>query len=103
MKINKILIVLGEPQSTFSEILLKYFNSKEFSKNKKKIILIGSKTLFQKQMKKLKFNFKLKLINDLKEASIKEINFLNVNYNNKKIFSKISTLEFTCPFYYPFL
>ena len=36
MKINKILIILGEPQSTFSEILFKYFNSKEYSKNKKK-------------------------------------------------------------------
>ena len=36
MKVNKILIILGEPQSTFSEILFKYFNSKEFSKNKKK-------------------------------------------------------------------
>jgi len=37
MKINKILIILGEPHSTFSEILFKYFNSKEFSKNKKKL------------------------------------------------------------------
>mgnify|MGYP001402084558 CR=1 FL=1 len=91
MKVNKILIVLGEPQSTFSEILLKYFTSKEFSKNKKKIILIGSKILFQKQMRKLKFNFKLKTINHLKEAVFKELNILNVNYNNKKIFSKISS------------
>ena len=30
MKINKILIILGEPNSTFSEILFKYFKSKEF-------------------------------------------------------------------------
>ena len=36
MKIDKILIILGEPNSTFSEILFKYFNSKEFLKNKKK-------------------------------------------------------------------
>ena len=54
MKINKILIILGEPQSTFSEILFKYFNSKEYSKNKKKIILIGSTSLMEKQMRKLK-------------------------------------------------
>ena len=53
MRVNKILIVLGEPQSTFSEILLKYFYSKEFLKNKTKIILIGSIILFEKQMKKL--------------------------------------------------
>ena len=31
-----ILVVLGEPNSTFSEILFKYFKSKKFKKNKKK-------------------------------------------------------------------
>ena len=67
MKINKILIILGEPNSTFSEILFKYFNSKEFLKNKKKIILIGSKSLFEKQMRKLKFNFNLRSINTLND------------------------------------
>ena len=91
MKINKILIILGEPQSTFSEILFKYFNSKEFSKNKKKIILIGSMSLLQKQMKKLKFNLNLNLINKINEAKNNELNILNINYNNKKIFSKISS------------
>tara|TARA_Y100000741_G_scaffold242777_1_gene186052 strand:+ start:24 stop:989 length:966 start_codon:yes stop_codon:yes gene_type:complete len=91
MKVNKILIVLGEPQSTFSEILYKYFKSKESSKNKKKIILIGSENLFHEQMKKLKFNIKLNSIKNLKEAEINKINILNVNYNNKKIFSKISS------------
>ena len=91
MKINKILIILGEPQSTFSEILFKYFSSKEFSKNEKKIILIGSISLLQKQMKKLKFNLNLKIINNLKEAKINELNILNINYNNQKIFSKISS------------
>ena len=91
MRVNKILIVLGEPQSTFSEILLKYFYSKEFSKNKKKIILIGSKILFEKQMKKLKFNFNLKKIINLEEAEFNKLNILNVNYNNQKIFSKISS------------
>ena len=91
MKINKIIIILGEPQSTFSEILFKYFNSKEFSKNKKKIILIGSLNLLQKQMKKLKFKLNLKLINNINEAKNNELNILNINYNNKKIFSKISS------------
>ncbi len=91
MRINKIIIILGEPQSIFSEILFKYFNSKEFSKNKKKIILIGSITLLQKQMKKLKFNLNLKLINNINDAKNNEINILNINYNNQKKFSKISS------------
>jgi len=91
MKINKVLVILGEPQSTFSEILFKYFNSKEFLKSKKKIILIGSMSLLQKQMKKLKFNSNLKLINNIDEANNSKLNIINVNYNNKKIFSKISS------------
>jgi len=91
MKINKILIILGEPQSTFSEILFKYFNSKEFLKNKKKIILIGSISLMKKQMKKLKFNLNLNSIENIKEAKINELNILNINYNSQKIFSKISS------------
>ncbi len=91
MRINKIIIILGEPQSIFSEILFKYFNSKEFSKNKKKIILIGSMSLLQKQMKKLKFNLNLKLIININDAKNNEINILNINYNNQKNFSKISS------------
>ena len=91
MKINNILIILGEPQSTFSEILFKYFISKEFKKSKKKIILIGSRLLLLKQMKKLKFSFNFNTINDLREAHLNRLNIFNVNYNNQKIFSKISS------------
>jgi Pyridoxal phosphate biosynthesis protein len=42
-------------------------------------------------MKKLKFNLNLKEIYNLKEAKIEKLNILNVNYNNKKVFSKISS------------
>ena len=90
MKINKILVVLGEPQSTFSEILFKYFSSKQFSKNKKKIILIGSHDLLRKQMKKLKFNLLLNLIQNPEKAKINKLNILNKKYNIKKIFCDIS-------------
>ena len=44
-----------------------------------------------KQMKKLKFKLILNLINNLEESKINKINILNVNYNNKKIFSKITS------------
>ena len=37
MNINHILIVMTEPKSVFLEILFKYFKSKKFKKNKKKI------------------------------------------------------------------
>tara|TARA_A100001011_G_scaffold400609_1_gene516784 strand:+ start:3895 stop:4860 length:966 start_codon:yes stop_codon:yes gene_type:complete len=91
MNSNIILIVLGEPNSIFSEILFKYFKSKEFIKNKNKIILIGNKELFKKQMKKLKYSFYLNEIFEIKGALKKKINIINIQYNFKKIFSKINS------------
>ena len=83
MKVNKILIVMGEPQSIFSEILFKYFVSKDFYVNKKIIILIGDKNLLQSHMKKLKYNLHLNLIEDINDASLRKVNILNVKYKNR--------------------
>jgi len=93
MIINKILIVLGEPNSTFSEILFKYFNSKEFLKNKKKIILIGSMSLLIRQMKILKVKLKtnLNVIENIEDIHVKKLNIININYNHKNNFSRISS------------
>ncbi len=91
MSTNKILIILGEPNSTFSEVLFKYFKSKFFKHNKNKIILIGNKKLFQSQMIKLKYNFKIKEISSLKKYTAKVINIINVDYKFKKTFSEITS------------
>ena len=91
MSTNKILIILGEPNSTFSEVLFKYFKSKFFRHNKNKIILIGNKKLFQSQMIKLKYNFKIKEISSLQKYTAKEINIINVDYKFKKTFSEITS------------
>ena len=67
MNFNKILVVLGEPNSIFSEVLFKYFNSKSFKKNKNIIIMVGNKKLIFKQMKKLRYNFTINQINSIKK------------------------------------
>ncbi len=90
MNIKKILIILGEPNSTFSEILLKYFNSSKFKNVSSKIILIGSFDLLNKQIKFLKYKNKLNKILDVNHAFKKKINIINVNYKTNKAFSKIS-------------
>ena len=54
MNINHILVVMTEPKSIFLEILLKYFKSKNFKKNKKKISIIGNISLIKKEIKKKK-------------------------------------------------
>ena len=90
MNIKNILIILGEPNSTFSEILLKYFNSSNFKNVSSKIILIGSFHLLNEQIKFLKYKNKLNKILDVNHALRKKINIINVNYKFNKPFSNIS-------------
>ena len=91
MNSKVILIVLGEPNSIFSEVLFKYFKSINFKKNKNKIVLVGCKKLFKKQMKYLNYNFKTKQIYNINKSSTKLINIINVNFRFKKTFSKITS------------
>ena len=90
MTINKVIIILGGPNSIFLEILFKFFKSKKFNYLKKKIILIGSYDLSINQMKKLNYNFKLNIINKIDESKKNKINIINVDYHFKKEFSKIT-------------
>ncbi len=91
MNFDPIIIVWGEPNSIFTEIFLK--SLKKYN-SKKPLILIGSFELFKDQIKKLKISFNLNLVNliknDLNNLSKKKLNFINVSYNYKKPFEKIS-------------
>ena len=91
MNTKPILIVAGEPNSIFLEIFFITLNKNNF---KKPIIIIVSKKLLFRQMKKLKFNFKINNIelDNLKhDLNNQSINLINVNYNFKKTFDKISS------------
>ena len=72
MNTKVVLIVLGEPNSTFSEILFKYFKTKNFNKTKNKIVLIGNNKLLLKQMKRLNYKLKLNKIDDIKYSKKKK-------------------------------
>ena len=93
MQINNkpILIIAGEPYSIFTEI---FFKSLKKIKIKKAIILIGSKELFEKQMKKMGYNFNFNEIqNDFQKKNIckkNTINIINVDFNFVKVFDKIT-------------
>jgi len=91
MNYNPILIVTGEPNSIFLEIFFKVISK---NKIKSPIILISSKKLLNLQMKKLNFKKKIKLLKplnlDRQKINNKTINLINVEYNQKKAFEKIS-------------
>jgi len=92
MNREPILIVAGEPNSVFLEIFFKSIKNKKY---KNPLIIIVSKRLLIKQMKSLGFDFKINLVNkdylSLNELNNKKINLIDVNYDFKNIFEKIST------------
>ena len=91
MSYSPILIVGGEPNSIFLEI---FFKTLKFHKIKSPIILISSEKILKKQMKKLKFKKKIKILDHKNFDNIKidnkSINLININFNQKKVFEKIS-------------
>ncbi len=91
MNYKPIILVAGEPNSIFFEILFKIFKTKKI---KSPLILIASYKILSLQMKRLNFkkNIKylnLKKINDYK-LNNNSINLIDVNYSQKKAFEKIS-------------
>ena len=92
MNKKPILIVLGEPNSVFSELLFKIFKNKYSKKISRPLIVIGSEKLLQAQMKALKYFINIKKIKFSKSIKLdnKNINVIDVEYNFKKAFDKIS-------------
>ena len=92
MNYSQILIIAAEPNSIFLEI---FFKTLKNNKIKSPIILISSKKLLLMQMKKLKFKKTIKILHPSNlgqyKLNNKSINLLNVEYNQKKAFEKIST------------
>ncbi len=91
MNYSPILIVSGEPNSIFLEILFKTIKLKKI---KSPIILISSEKILKKQMNKFKFKKKIKILNPDKindqKLNNKFINLINIKYNQIKTFQKIS-------------
>ena len=91
MNYKPIIIVAGEPNSIFLEI---FFKAQKYKKYKSPMILICSLKILNLQMEKFKIKKKINLleISKLKSYNLnnKSINLINVNFNQKKVFEKIS-------------
>ena len=91
MNYKPIIILSGEPYSVFLEI---FFKTKKIKKFKRPLVLIVSKKLLYLQMKKLGFNFKLNIVNlktnNLNTLNNKMINIIDVDFDFKNAFEKIS-------------
>ena len=91
MNSKPIIIVAGEPNSIFFEILFKVFKTKKI---KTPLILIASHKILSLQMKKLNSKINIKCLNLKKinhyNLNNNSINLINVDYTQKKAFEKIS-------------
>ena len=91
MNYSPILILSGEPNSVFLEI---YFKILKSIKIKSPLILISSEKLLKLQMMKLKFKKNIRNLDfsklDQYKLNNSSINLINVKYNPKKAFEKIS-------------
>ena len=92
MNRQPIIIVAGEPNSVFLEI---FFKSLKLNTYKSPLIIVVSKKLLKEQMKKLGFNIEIndidKKLKDFSQLNNKEINLINIDYDFKKCFDKITS------------
>ena len=92
MDYKPILVVAGEPNSIFLEI---FFKSIKKLNIKSPLILIASEKLVKLQMKELKFNRKIKILNEKNFLNTtinnKQINLIHVNYQSSQAFEDISS------------
>jgi 4-hydroxythreonine-4-phosphate dehydrogenase len=91
MNKDPIILVAGEPNSIFLELFFKCIKKKKY---KNPILIIVSKKLLTSQMHKLGFNYKInevsKNFTNYQDLNNNKINLINVNYNFKSCFEKIS-------------
>ena len=71
MSKKPIIIISGEPYSIFFEILFKVYKSNFLKDYKYPIITIGSKKILENQMRLMKYNIEINLINKDKILSSK--------------------------------
>ena len=92
MKFKPIVIIAGEPNSVFIELFLNIIKKNKF---KNPIILICSKKILFKQSRALRIKFTINELNKnnffQNPTMLKKINIINIDYNQKKAFQKISS------------
>jgi len=95
MKSKSVIIVCGDPKSTFNEILIKTLKNKIFKRVKFPIIIIGSKKLLKNELKRLKLKINLHnfdIQNNLRKNSIYNID-VPINSKNLSLVKKNSYIE----------
>ena len=85
MKNKSIIIICGDPKSTFNEILIKTLKNKFLKNLKFPLIIIGSKKLLENESKKLKTKLNLQKFDNQIRLRKKNIYIVDILLNQKKL------------------
>ena len=85
MKNKSLVIICGDPKSTFNEILIKTFKNKVFKNAKFPIIIICSKKLFKSDLKKLKTKIDFQNLDNKNNFLKKKIYLIDIPLDLKNI------------------
>ena len=84
MKSKPVIIICGDPKSTFNEILIKTLKNKVYKKSSLPIIVVGSKKLIEKEAKRLKTKINFYDFQTKKRLNKKSIYILNIPIDLRK-------------------
>ena len=85
MKNKSIIIICGDPKSTFNEILIKTLKNRFLKNLKFPLIIIGSKKLLENESKKLKTKLNLQKFDNQIRLRKKNIYIVDILLNQKKL------------------
>ncbi len=85
MKNKSVVIICGDPKSTFNEILIKTLKKNSLKNLKFPIIIIGSKKLLENETKKLKTKINLQQFDSQTKLNKKKIYIIDIPFNQNKL------------------
>jgi len=85
MKNKSIIIICGDPKSTFNEILIKTLKNRFLKNLKFPLIIIGSKKLLENESKKLKTKLNLQKFDNQIRLRKKNIYIVDIPLDQKKL------------------
>ena len=87
MKNKSIIIICGDPESTFNEILIKTLKNQVSNNIKFPIVLICSQNLFQNEIQKLKKKITLRKFENQKKLDKKNVYIIDIPLDYKNLTS----------------
>ncbi len=85
MKNKSVVIICGDPESTFNEILIKTLKNKVYKNSKFPIIIVCSEKLFQKELSKIKIKIKIQKFENQNNLRKNKIYIIDIPLEKKKL------------------